>query len=166
MKQCATQVTRKETLSPKVDLWVRKYNFQSHIHLHDCSCRISRKTYEFSETFLNYLEAEKVWEQRNELGAIIYPCLLTSDLSTSVKEKKKTTTKAHVQSLKSKIYEMAQGLNRHPMRKGILAATLLVADFALSYLLDDSVNSHLLVDVILGIVVTLVIQNGFALETL
>lgn len=56
-----------------VDLWIRKYNNQSHVHLYACSCRIS-KAYEFAQTFPNHLEATKEWEVNNELGTILHKC--------------------------------------------------------------------------------------------
>ena len=56
-----------------VDIWIRNYNQQRHLHLHDCSCRIS-KAYEFYKSFPNYLESVKFWEINNELGTIIRSC--------------------------------------------------------------------------------------------
>jgi len=66
-------VTKGQEAIP-VDLWIRKYNNQSHVHLHNCSCRIS-KAYEFAQTFPNYLESEALWETNNELGTIIHVCI-------------------------------------------------------------------------------------------
>ena len=57
-----------------IDLYLNTNNGKWVLHATNCSCKRTRSDRDLEGRFGSLKDAQKVWEQRNDAGAIEHPC--------------------------------------------------------------------------------------------